>query len=55
MSYLFVATLGRSVFLLDKMRVAINEPIIRQGSSAIITKGIIFCVVCFSDTEGVCL
>ena len=54
-THLFVATLGSPVFLLGEMRVAINEPIIRQGSSTVITKGIVFCVVCLSDAEGVCL
>lgn len=53
MAHLFVATLGGPVFLLGEMRVAVNEPIVRQGSSTIVTNGIIFSVICLPDTEGV--
>ena len=54
-THLFVATLGGPVFLLGKVRIAVNEPVIGQGPSTIVTKGIILCVVGLSNAEGMCL
>jgi hypothetical protein len=51
MANLFVATLGGSVFLLGKMRIPINESVIRQGPGTIVTKGIIFIMVGLPDAE----
>ena len=55
MAHLFVATLGGPVFLLCKMRITVKEPVVRQRPSTIVTKGIVFRVVCLSDAEGMCL
>jgi hypothetical protein len=52
---LFVTALGGSVFPLGKVGVAVNEPVVRQGPGTIATKGIIFCVVSFSNTKGMYL
>jgi len=52
MTHLLIATLGGPVFLLGEMRIAVKEPVVRQGPSTIVTKDIIFCVVCLSDAEG---
>lgn len=51
-AHLFITAFGGPIFLLGKMRITIDEPVIRQGSSTIVTKGIISCVVGFSNTEG---
>lgn len=48
---LFITTLGGPVFPLGKVRVAVNEPVIRQGPGTIVTNGIVFCMVSLSDTK----
>ena len=51
MNNLFVATLGRPILLLAKVRVAIYEPVARQRSSTVIAEGIVFCVVGLPNAE----
>ena len=51
MNNLFVATLGRPILLLAKVRVAIYEPVVRKRPGTVIAEGIVFCVVGLPDAE----
>lgn len=48
---LSVTTLEGPVSPLDKVGIAVNESVTRQGSRTIVTKGIIFGMVSLPDTE----